>query len=358
MTIPEINNLAQKIFEIFDKVEKSRIALLKKKADTEKEYEIDKKGGDGKIYSDDEDDDKSKEEEVEGIRDKIGEVENVLESFSEIFGVLFDTHKQYTLEIVGKIIKEYLPKYFRDDSSSFEKTVGLLLVDDMAEFLQQDIIGNIWDDLFQILIKYSNYKDDEVRNSACYGLGVFSQYTSKNYSKYCKDILTNLVSAINIPIDKNLPEIEKNNKQYARDSAICALGKILKYRESELGPDFDNFLNIWIDSMPIKQDEEEGKNNNQFLLDILIKQQNRVLGNDNKNFHKIIIILSTTYNTEMSNETLDTNIEQFANGVKKVNEYNKLLVELVNNQKGKILNKIKALFKIQKYCHKSRGVQQ
>ena len=346
LTTPEINNLTQKILEIFDKVEKSRILLLKKKEDTEKEYENDKKTGDGKIYSDDEDDDESKEEEVEGIKDQIDEIENVLTSFSEFFGVLFETHKQYTLEIVEKIIKEYLPKYFSDNSSSFEKSLGLLLVDDMAEFLQQDIIGNIWDDICQILIKFSNNKDDEVRNSACYGLGVFSQYTTKNYSKYYKDILTNLVSAINLPIDKNLPKNDKHDKHYAKDSAVCALGKILKYHESELGADFDNFLNIWINSMPITQDEEEGKNNNQFLLDILMKQQNRVLGKDNKNLQQIIIILAKAYNTEMSNEIMDTNIEQFANGVKKVSEYNQILNELVSKQKGKTLNKIKALFKI------------
>ena len=347
LTTPEINNLTQKILEVFDIVEKSRIALLKKKEDTENEYEKNKKTGDGKIYSDDEDDDESKEEEVEEIKDQIDEIENVLTSFSEFFGVLFDTHKQYSLEIVDKIIKDYLPKYFKDNSSSFEKSLGLLLVDDMAEFLQQDIIGNIWDDICKILIKYSNNKDDEVRNTACYGLGVFSQFTKKDYSKYYKDILTNLVSAINMPIDKQLPKSEKQSRQYAKDNAVSALGKILKYQESVLGPDYDNFLNIWINAMPITQDEEEGKISNEFLLEILMKQQNRVLGSKNKNLQQIIIILSKAYNSEMSSEVMDTNIEQFANGVKNNNEYNKLLIELVNKQKGKTLNRIRALFKME-----------
>ena len=347
LTTPEINNLTEKILEVFDIVEKSRIALLKKKEETENEYEKNKKTGDGKIYSDDEDEDESKEEEVEEIKDQIDEIENVLTSFSEFFGVLFDTHKQYTLEIVDKIIKEYLPKYFKDNSSSFEKSLGLLLIDDMAEFLQQDIVGNIWDDICKILIKYSTNKDDEVRNTACYGLGVFSQFTKKDYSKYYKDILTNLVSAINIPIDKQLPKADKQSKQYAKDNAVSALGKILKYQENVLGSDYDTFLNIWINAMPITQDEEEGKNTNEFLLEILMKQQNRVLGNENKNLQQIIIILAKAYNSEMSNEVMDTNIEQFANGVKNNSEYNKLLMELVKKQKGKTLNRIRALFKIE-----------
>ena len=346
LTTPEINNLTEKVLEVFDKVEKSRIALLKQKEETEKEYEKNKKTGEGKIYSDDEDDDESKDEEVEGIKEQIDEIEDVLTSFSEFFGVLFDTHKNYTLEIVEKIIKEYLPRYFNDNSSSFEKTLGLLLVDDMAEFLQQDLISNIWENILDILIKYSNNKDDEVRNSACYGLGVFSQYTKNNYSKYYKNILTNLISAINLPINKDLPKNEKNNKQFAKDSAVGALGKILKYHENELGPDYDNCLDIWINSMPITQDEEEGRFCNEFLLDILMKQQNKVLGNDNKNLAQIIIILSKAYNSEMTDDVMNTNIEQFANGVKNNNEYNKILMELINKQKGKTLNKIKALFKI------------
>ena len=346
LTTPEINNLTQKILEVFDKVEKSRIALIKQKKETEDEYEKNKKTGDGKIYSDDEDDEQSKDEEVQGIKDQIDEIENVLTSFSEFFGVLFDTHKRYTLEIVDKIIKEYLPKYFNDNSSSFEKTLGLLLVDDMVEFLQQEIIGNIWDNLCTILIKYSNNADDEVRNAACYGLGVFSQSTQKDYSKYCKEILTNLISAMNLPIDKNLPKNDKKAKQYARDNAVSALGKTLKYHEKELGADYDKVLDLWINGMPITQDEEEGKINIQFLLDILMKEQSRVLGNGNKNLEKIIIVLARGYNSDMSDEVMDPSIEAFANGVKNNSEFNKILMDTVSKQKGKTLNKIRALFKL------------
>ena len=346
LTTPEINNLTQKILEVFDKVEKSRIALLKQKEETEQEYEKDKKTGDGKIYSDDEDDDESKDEEVEGIKEQIDEIENVLTSFSEFFGALFDTHKNYTLEIVDKIIKDYLPKYFKDNSSSFEKTLGLLLVDDMAEFLKQEIIENIWDNICAILIKYSNNKDDEVRNAACYGLGVFSQSTTKNFMKYYKDILSNIISAINMPIDANLPKNEKKEKRFAKDNAVSALGKILKYHESELGADAENTLDMWINNMPITQDEDEGKINNQFLLDILMKDQKRVLGNGNKNLQQIIIILSKAYDSEMSDDSMDNSIKAFANGVKSNSEYNKLLMELVPKQKGKTLNKIKTLFKL------------
>ena len=161
-------------------------AKLKQKEETEEEYQRNKGNKDNKVYSDDEEDSASKDEEINELDEQIDEIENVLTSFSEFFGVLFDTHKKYTLEFVDKIIKEYLPKYFKDNSSNFEKNLGVLLVGDMAEYLTQDIIGNIWDDICTILIKYSNHKDDEVRNSACYGLGAFAKATKNNFEKYYK----------------------------------------------------------------------------------------------------------------------------------------------------------------------------
>ena len=346
LTTQEINDLTQNILKVFDIVETSRIAKLKQKDETEKEYEKNKKNKDSKINSDDEDDSASKDEEINELDEQIDEIENVLTSFSEFFGVLFDTHKNYTLEFVDKIIKEYLPKYFKENASNFEKNLGVLLVGDMAEFLQQDIIGNIWDDICTILVKYANNPDDEVRNSACYGLGAFAQSTKNNFEKYYKDIVTVLISAINMPIDKNLSKDEKNTKQFAKDNGVSALGKILKYQGQALGSDYENVFNIWINNLPIKQDDEEGLINNQFLMDILMKEQNKVLGTDNKNLAQIIIILAKAYNSEMSDELLDTNIEQFALGVKNNKEYNDILMNLVQKQKGKTLNRIKTLFKL------------
>ena len=346
LTTQEINDLTQNILKVFDIVETSRIAKLKQKKETEEEYEKNKNNKDSKINSDDEDDSASKDEEINDLEDQIDEIENVLTSFSEFFGVLFDTHKNYTLEFVDKIIKEYLPKYFKENASNFEKNLGVLLVGDMAEFLQQDIIGNIWDDICVILVKYANNSDDEVRNSACYGLGAFAQSTKNNFEKYYKDIVTVLISAINMPIDKNLSKDEKNAKQFAKDNGVSALGKILKYQGQSLGSDYENVFNLWINNLPIKQDDEEGLINNQFLMDILMKEPNKVLGIDNKNLAQIIIILAKAYNSEMSDELLDTNIEQFALGVKNSKEYNEILMNLVQKQKGKTLNRIKTLFKL------------
>jgi hypothetical protein len=348
LTTNEINELSQKILTVFDKIEKGRESLIKQKDETEKEFENEKKTGDNKIYSDDEDDDKSQEEVMEGIKDQISELENVLTSLSDFFGSLFETHKKLTLVLVEKLIKEYLPIYFKEESSNFEKTLGLLLVDDMAEFLQQDLLENIWGQIEQIMIKYSSHSYYEVRNAACYGLGVFSQFTKHDFSNYGKDILTAVSNVIKLPIEKSLTKTDRENLKFARDNAVSALGKVIKYHGQEFQSELDNLIDFWVNSLPITQDKEEGKICNKFLLDILMKEPNKVLGPGNKNLGQIIIILSKGYKTDSSDDEMDKNIDSFAQGIKNNAAYTAILNDTVSKQKGKTLNKIKSLFKLDK----------
>ena len=346
LTTAEINELSGKIFLIFNKIEEGRKNLLKQKEEAEKEIEDDKKKGDNKINSDDEDDG-SEEEVIEDIEDKIDEVEEVMTSISDFFGALFETHKQLTLELVDEIIKKYLPKYLLDTSSNFEKLLGLLLLGDMAEFLHQELLSKIWNDILNILIKYSPHSNYEVRNAACYGLGVFAQYTTQGFVDFGKNLINAVVNVINLPIDKKLSKTDKENLKFARDNAVSALGKVIKYHGQEFPNELNSLIDIWINAMPIKQDKEEAKINNKYLLDILMKEPNKVLGENNKNLGKIIVALTEGYQTGGSADETDKKIEQFAQGVKNNNEYNNILIETAKKSKEKLQNKIKSLFKIE-----------
>ena len=346
LTTAEINELSGKIFLIFNKIEQGRKNLLKQKEEAEKEIEDDKKKGDNKINSDDEDDG-SEEDVIEDIEDKIDEVEEVMTSISDFFGALFETHKQLTLELVDEIIKKYLPKYLLDSSSNFEKLLGLLLLGDMAEFLHQELLSKIWNDILNILIKYSPHSNYEVRNAACYGLGVFAQYTTQGFVDFGKNLINAVVNVINLPIDKKLSKTDKENLKFARDNAVSALGKVIKYHGQEFPNELNSLIDIWINAMPIKQDKEEAKINNKYLLDILMKEPNKVLGENNKNLGKIIVALTEGYQTGGSDDETDKKIEQFAQGVKNNNEYNNILIETAKKSKEKLQNKIKSLFKIE-----------
>ena len=193
-----------------------------------------------------------------------------------------------TIELVKKIINQYLPIYFKEESSNFKKTLGLLLVDDMAEFLQQELLEDIWGQIEQIMIKYSSHKNYEVRKTACYGLGVFSQFTKKNFTNYGQDIIKAVSNVIKEPIDKKLNKNDRENLKFARDNAVSALGKIIQYHGQEYLTELDNLIDFWVNSYPITQDKEEGKICNKFLLEILMKEPSKVIGPGNKNLGQII----------------------------------------------------------------------
>ena len=347
LSTKEINELSKQIFDLFNRIEKGRKDLLKEKEEAEKEYEEEKKTGDNKINSDDEDDDSSQEEVMEDIKDKIDETENVMKSISDFFGALFETHGHLTMELVNEIINNYIPKFLLETSSNFEKLLALLLLGDMAEFLKQELLSKIWGDICTILIKYSPHSDYEVRNASCYGLGVFAQSTTQNFSDYGKNIVPAIINVINLPIDKKLKKTEKENLKFARDNAISALGKVIKYHGQEFPNELNSLLDLWLNSMPIKKDKEEAKINIKFLLDILMKEPNKVLGDNNKNLGKVIVILTEGYQTDSTDTDMDKNIEQFALGIKNNTEYNNILLNTLKKQKEKLRNKMKSLFKIE-----------
>ena len=78
-----------------------------------------------------------------------------------------------------------------------------------------------------------------------------------------------------------------------------------------------------------------------------MKEPNKVLGDNNKNLGKIIVILTEGYKTDSTDEEMDKNIEQFATGIKNNNEFNNILLNTVKKQKEKLRNKMKSLFKLE-----------
>ena len=144
-----------------------------------------------------------------------------------------------------------------------------------------------------------------------------------------------------------MKKTEKENLKFARDNAISALGKIIKYHGQEFPNELNSLIDLWLNSQPIKQDKEEAKINIKFLLDILMKEPNKVLGDNNKNLGKVIVILTEGYQTDSTDTDMDKNIEQFALGIKNNTEYNNILLNTLKKQKEKLRNKMKSLFKIE-----------
>lgn len=102
---------------------------------------------------------------------------------------------------------------------------------------------------------------------------------------------------------------EKKSKQtqfqHARDNAIAALGKIVKYQESQI--DSELIIPTWISLLPLHHDMEEAKIQNEFFAEMLIKKPMLIMGQNNEGLEQLVNILGTiTTKKQSSQETLDT----------------------------------------------------
>ena len=332
----EVNQLFYKLFAIFDKVEKNRINLNKEEG--EKELELEKKHSNPK----DEDIDDNYEEELalDNIKEGIEGVEDIITSFSDAMGAIFKTHKEYSMEIAKKMVTDVLPKYFNKDASNFEKKMGLFIMDDMVEFLGQELLGQIWPDISSTLMTYVDNSSCEIRQAASYGLGEFIKHTNVDYNKYAENILKILYKGLEISSDG----ARDDEYASAQDNIVTALGKLIKFRGKEY-PNLKEIIEKWLNHLPIEGDISESAGQHDLLCDIVIQSPDMIFGDNNVNIPKIIRILCKVYDSKYSNEDVDNKIKKIIEEIKK----NPTLMELIPNAKKNASKKV--ISRIDKYFY-------
>jgi hypothetical protein len=334
----EINALFGELLSVFNNVEKSRLAMLNKKEKVENELLDEKNRGDNKIHSDDEAD-SDDEGLVDEIEKDIGEIEEVLVSIADVMGSLFNTHKELTLEIVGLLLREYLPRYFEEKSSNFEKKMGLFILDDMVEFLGQNLLENIWVDIAKILLRFPDDKATELRQASCYGLGEFAKHTVKDFNIFVSDILAGLSKAIEHSSDGE----DEEEWGHARDNAISALGKIIKYQNQHV--DLNVIVPKWLSLLPLENDPQESKIQHDFLCEILLSNNAQlILGAENQHFPRVIRVLAKIYDTKHTTEETDTKIKTVFENIKQNSALHDFVRIAKEGCEQKILKKLNIYF--------------
>ena len=332
LTQDEVNSLFYKLFAIFDRVEKNRIQLGKE--ENIKIEEVNRKTKEPK--DEDIDDYYDEEIELDNIKQGIEGAEDIITSFSDAIGALFKTHKEFCMEITLKMINDVLPKYFENNASNFEKKMGLFILDDMVEFLGQELLSNIWPNIFRILITYVDNPSCEIRQAASYGLGEFIKHTNTDYSKYAKDILDILERGLKIQMGQE----QEDEFHSAQDNIVTAIGKIILYRKNEYS-NLKEIIQVWLDNLPITGDLVESAGQHDLLCDTVINTPDMIFGENNKNVPMIMRILCKIVGTKYSNEEVDKKIKVILEGMKN----NKDLVALVPEAKKGASDKVKKKIK-------------
>lgn len=334
----EINSLFDNFIKQFYVVEKKRINLLNEKSEVEKKLmESIKKGNE-----DEESDDEFHKKEQD-LKEDLEQIEDQLSNISEIIGQLFSNHKNISQDIVKIILSDVLPNLFRTGSSLFENKMGLYLIDDIVEYLGQDYVSDeIWIQIAKILINYSNIEESCIRQPAVYGMGMFAQNSKRGFDTFAYEFTSKLFTSLNIPKEGQ----DEEDWLLAKDNSIAALGRIIKYQNSNIKPDdLKLIVSKWLQGLPIKTDDQEKVDQHELLIMLLESNSDIVTCNEIENYKSIIKVVSRIYQTDLSTDALDKRIEVLKEKLFKTNEnFIQVIKNLYTSSDKKVVQRIKKLF--------------
>lgn len=100
------------------------------------------------------------------------------------------------------------------------------------------------------IVQHLNHSNPEVRQAACYGVGLMASHGGPEYYSTCVNAMPMLHAAI------SAPNSSEEEQVFATENAISALGKMIKHLPKETY-DYHGLVDFWVDALPVTNDMEE-----------------------------------------------------------------------------------------------------
>ena len=325
-TKEEVNKLFETLLTHFESIEKERL-----------DYENKKKNHVVHNKSPDDDEDDANIDDL--LKEDLEIIEETQSEISDTIGKLFKTHKDISGDIVNVIITKILPRFASQTSSVYESKMALYIVDDMIEFLGMDMLANIWDDLYKLLISLVVNKNNQIRQAAAYGIGIFAQFTTKDFDKYAPELIKNLQNA-----EKITPEEEEDEEDWgiAHDNITASYGKILFYQHNSelIKKNMSDLITAWIKNLPIVYDEVEQEKQHEWLADMALLKFEMIPANCLDQTFKV---LAKIYNSKSSSDATNEKIEKIFIAAKANPQIQPVIDRVYQSAENKIKKKIEKL---------------
>ena len=233
--------------------------------------------------------------------DEVGEVleaaddadDYVLQGIAEVMHALFKTHRTVVLPFFEELLPIF-QQMLTPERPPSDRQWALCIFDDVIEFCGEHS-GKYLSSFGQAILDGAVDKDTEVRMPSVYGLGLAAQHGGAALAPLITEGIPRLVQVI------QSPEARTKEMVGCTETAISSLGKIIKY-SSVAQPIRGDLLALWLNALPITNDEEEGPFVYDFLCELIEKNDAAILGEQNKNLPKIAEVLATVVGSEMVSE--------------------------------------------------------
>ncbi|KAF9365094.1 hypothetical protein BGX34_011434 [Mortierella sp. NVP85] len=258
-------SMTPELLEIFTRATKSQLKAMYKLLREREEAKA-------KAALEAEDETQSKEDEI-NEESVLGEISRAFHSVLKMHGVAY----MGQFKSLESVIMRYL-----SDPSPTARQWALCVLDDFVEFTGPHSWPIMVPFLPQVLESVLNVAPD-VRQAACYGLGLCGQFGGPQYAEVCSAALTLLFQVIH---EHNSRELEN---VYATENAISAVTKICKFNCSQF--DVNTVLPSWVQTLPIVNDEAEAGLTYTYMLDLMEAQHPSVLGLNNVNMPHLVTVM-------------------------------------------------------------------
>ena len=218
---------------------------------------------------DTQDSDSDESDELTSIR-KVEE-SRLHNAIAGVFTAMFKTHTTESLPVVSYFLTTKLPALLDPNGKDDNVKFAMFIIDDIVEFIGPERLGEVFLQLKDPLLSHVSATSPEIRQAACYGLGIFAM-------KCPPELFTGLSSQIVSSLTRAAESANgKGNPSYhsARDNAISALGKVLKHHTSSVN--LSEVVPFWITHLPLKHDKAEAKLMHSLLADFILQNQNDLL---------------------------------------------------------------------------------
>lgn len=213
-------------------------------------------------------------------------------ALTDVVGAIFKTHPYLTAGVLGKLSSEVIPVMINSKEKVLQRAV-LFVIDDAVEFLSQSHAVGKWDEVVSILLCFAADGDDENRQAAVYGLGIFAS-TCQDFSQKSSVILNALWSSLEVG-SKRI-----KTKGLARDNSISAISKILKFQHSCI--DIQAVIDKWIYLLPLKWDKSEALFTHELLADLLENNPQALINADKNRLLHVLKVIAQLWQTKFVND--------------------------------------------------------
>lgn len=284
LTGAQVNAICTKVFVLMKESTQRRAKLALQKEDPE--------------YDD---------EDVSRIEDEEDSEQTFRSTLLEIVAAIMKLHPELYLQHGAPLSQEFITAFLHPNCSPDDRALALYVCDDILEHLK-DVGAPLWPIFAEQLINSVLDSDPGVRQGAAYGV-IQAAHCSQFPAELIQQAVANLVAVLAAPTAKDKSDLP------ARDNVIAALGAIVLHAGMRLKEQPQQYLQLWIDNLPLKVDDEEARSTHKDLIDLILKGNTEVLGPNNANVPKLTAICAAIYKTDLSTSEIDEGIRTFVQSI-------------------------------------------